>query len=48
MHQRRGQIEAATHAAGVRGDAPVERVAEIDQLAELRDAPIDDARFGSP
>ena len=35
VHQRGGEVEAAPHAARVGVDAAVERVAEVDELAEL-------------
>ena len=40
VDQRGGEVEAALHAARVAGDAPVEGVTEIDQLAELLGAAI--------
>ena len=38
VHERGGEVEAALHAARVGADAAVERVADVDQLAELVDA----------
>ena len=38
MHERGREVEPALHAAGVRADRPVERVADVDQLGELVDA----------
>ncbi|CAB5005356.1 unannotated protein [freshwater metagenome] len=37
MHERRSQIEPALHATGVGADRSIERVGQIDQLAELGD-----------
>ena len=47
VHQRGGEVEPATHAARVGVDAPVERVAEVDQRAEL-DQPLVDLLAGEP
>ena len=45
MHQRGGEVEPATHATGVRLDAAVECVADVDERAEL-DEPLVDLLAG--
>ena len=41
VHQRGGEVEAAPHAAGVRADAAIERVADVDEGAELDQPAVD-------
>ena len=35
MHQGHGQVEAPRHSSGVGAGAAVERIADVDQLAQL-------------
>ena len=48
VHERGREVEPALHAARVGADRAVERVAEVDQLAELARPAVAIARLGRP
>jgi hypothetical protein len=41
VNQRRGQVQASPHAAGIGGDRPAEGIADVNQLRQLGEARLD-------